>query len=99
VGKSRLHRTFVTTQTLALFVGQIRSPRELVLTLLQALHSADKRVGISGNLATLSTSSLKGVVHGALHRQPFLMVLDHLDARPRVVTRMIKDLHYYGALP
>jgi AAA+ ATPase superfamily predicted ATPase len=96
VGKSRLLLTFVETQVLALYVGQIRSPRELVLTLLLALHSADKGVGVPANLAALSTSSLKGIVHRAFDRQPFVMVLDHLDAPSRVVTGMVKDLHYYG---
>jgi predicted ATPase len=41
VGKSRLLRTFVEKQALALYVEQMRSPREFVLALLQALHSAD----------------------------------------------------------
>jgi hypothetical protein len=96
VGKSRLLRTFVDKQPLALYVEQMRSPREFVLTLLQALHSADHNITVPGNLATLSTTSLKGIVHRALDRHPFLMVLDHLDGPSRVVTGMIKDLHYYG---
>ena len=99
VGKSRLLRTFVEKQTLALYVEQMRSPREFVLALLQALHSADEEIKVPGNLAALSTSSLKGIVHRALDTQPFLMVLDHLDAPSRVVTGMIKDLHYYGRTP
>ena len=60
VGKSRLLQTFVECQPLALYVGQIRSPRDLVLTLLHALHAADERIKIPGNVAALSTSSLKG---------------------------------------
>jgi hypothetical protein len=99
VGKSRLLRTFVETQALALYVGQMRTPREFVVALLQALHSADADIRVPGNLSALSTSSLKGIVHRALDTRPFLMVLDHLDAPSRVVTGMIKDLHYYGRTP
>ena len=72
----------------------MRSPREFALTLLQALHSADDGMKVPGNLSALSTSSLKGIIHRALDTHPFLMVLDHLDAPSRVVTGMIKDLHY-----
>jgi hypothetical protein len=42
---------------------------------------------------------LKGIVHRALDARPFLMVLDQLDAPSRVLTRMIKDLTYYGRTP
>ncbi len=99
VGKSRLLRTFVEKQPLALYVEQMRSPREFVLTLLQALYSADHNIKIPENFAALSTTSLKGIVHRALDAHPFLMVLDHLDAPSRVVTGMIKDLNYYGRTP
>jgi GTPase SAR1 family protein len=99
VGKSRLLRAFVENQTLALYVGQMRSPREFALTLLQALHSADEKIAVPESRAGLSTSSLKGIIHRALDTHPFLMVLDHLDAPSRAVTGMIKDLHYYGRTP
>jgi len=99
VGKSRLLRAFVKNQALALYVEQLRSPREFALTLLHALHSADAAMKLPGNLMALSTSSLKGIIHRALDTHPFLMVLDHLNAPSRVVTRMIKDLHYYGRTP
>jgi hypothetical protein len=99
VGKSRLLQNFVGSQPLAVYIPQMRSPREFVMNLLQALHSADGKVKLPGNIAALSTSSLKGIVHRALDTQPFLMVLDHLDAPSRVVTGMIKDLHYYGRTP
>ena len=98
-GKSRLLRTFVEKQPLALYVEQMRAPREFVLTLLQAMHCADHNIKVPENLSTLSTTSLKGIVHRALDAHPFLMVLDHLDAPSRVVTGMIKDLHYYGRTP
>jgi hypothetical protein len=99
VGKSRLLQNFVGSQPLAVYIPQMRSPREFVMTLLQALHSVDSKVKLPGDIAALSTSSLKGIVHRALDTQPFLMVLDHLDAPSRVVTGMIKDLHYYGRTP
>jgi hypothetical protein len=42
---------------------------------------------------------MKGIVNRALDTRPFLMVLDQLDAPSRVVTGMIKDLHYFGRTP
>jgi hypothetical protein len=99
VGKSRLLRTFVEGQPLALYVAQMKSPREFLLALLDALHSADERIRIPANISALSSSSLKGIVNRALDTRPFLMVLDHLDAPSRIVTGMIKDLNYYGRTP
>jgi hypothetical protein len=99
VGKSRLLRAFVESQQLALYVAQMRAPREFLLCLLHALHSADETIGVPANIGDLTSSSLKGIVNRALDKQPFLMVLDHLDAPSRVVTGMIKDLHYYGRTP
>lgn len=99
VGKSRLLRAFVATHPLALYVPQMRSPREFALALLQALHSVDEGIKPPGNLAVLSTSGLKGIVNRALDARPFLMVLDHLSAPSRVVTGMVKDLHYFGRTP
>jgi len=46
VGKSRLLNTFVENHPLALYVAQMRSPREFLLALLQALHSADKKIKV-----------------------------------------------------
>jgi hypothetical protein len=99
VGKSRLLRAFVEGQPLALYVAQMKSPREFLLALLDGLHSADQRIRVPGNISDLSSSSLKGIANRALDTRPFLMVLDHLDAPSRVVTGMIKDLHYYGRTP
>jgi hypothetical protein len=99
VGKSRLLRAFVEGQPLALYVAQMKSPREFLIALLDGLHSADQRIRVPGNIGDLSSSSLKGIVNRALDTRPFLMVLDHLDAPSRVVTGMIKDLHYYGRTP
>jgi hypothetical protein len=99
VGKSRLLSAFVESQPLALYVAQVRSPHDFLLALLSALHAADEEIAVPGNLNGISTSSLKGIVHRALDRQEFLMVLDQLDAPSSVVTRIIRDLHYYGRTP
>ncbi len=99
VGKSRLLRAFVESRPQALYVEQMQSPRQFLLALLYALHAADAGIEVPSKVAALSSSSLKGIVHRALDTQPFLMVLDHLDAPSRVVTGIIKDLHYYGRTP
>ncbi len=99
VGKSRLLQAFVAQQPLALYVPQLRSPSELLHTLLEALNLADKRIKIPANVNALSSRSLKGVVHRALDTKPFVMVLDHLEGPSRVVTAVIKDLHYFGRTP
>lgn len=98
-GKSRLLRAFAARQPLALYVARMRSPREFLFALLQALHAADKTIQLPAHLSALSSSSLKGIVHRALDVRPFLMVLDHLDAPSRVVSGMVKDLHYLGRTP
>jgi hypothetical protein len=77
----------------------MQSPRQFLLALLHSLHAADAGIEVPSKIAALSSSSLKGIVHRALDVQPFLMVLDHLDAPSRVITGMIKDLHYYGRTP
>jgi AAA+ ATPase superfamily predicted ATPase len=58
VGKSSLLRTFVETQTFALYVGQMRTPREFVLALLQALHSVESRFARSDEIASSGVSRL-----------------------------------------
>jgi hypothetical protein len=99
VGKSRLLRAFAASQPLTLYVAQVRAPREFLLALLSALHAADEEIAVPGNLKDTSTTSLKGMAHRALDRREFLMALDQLDAPSRVVTGIIKDLHYYGRTP
>lgn len=99
VGKSRLLRTFVESQPLTLYVEQMQSPRQFLLALLHALQAAGSGIEVPSKVAALSSSSLKGIVHRALDTRPFLMMLDHLDAPSRVITGMVKDLHYYGRTP
>jgi hypothetical protein len=100
VGKTRLLQDFLRTQPLALYVGQMRSPRELMLALIQDFRSLGKReLRLPSNPQTLRTSSLKGFVQRALDEMPFLLVLDHVVGPSRVVTGMIKEMHYYGRTP
>jgi len=100
VGKTRLLEKFVKTQPLALYAAQTRSPRDLMLALIESLRSTGKRdLRIPLAPKTLSTSSLKGMVQRALDQSPFLLVLDHLAGPSRVVAGMIKEMHYYGRTP
>jgi hypothetical protein len=100
VGKTRLLHSFVKTQPLGLYVGQTHSPRQLMFALTEALHGVAKReLRLPVSPASLSTSSLKGMIQRALDLFPFLLVLDHLAGPSRIVTGIIKDLNYYGRTP
>jgi AAA domain len=100
VGKTRLLEGFLKTQSLALYVNQTGSPRDLMLALVESLRSTGKReLRLPADPKTLSTSSLKGMVQRALDQIPFLLVLDHLACPSRVVTGMIKEMNYYGRTP
>jgi hypothetical protein len=99
VGKTRLLRSFVQTQPLALFVAQVGSPRELLLALVEELRRVAKP-GISlPDCTSMGTGSLKGIVQRALEQYPFLLALDHLAGPSRVVTGLIKDLNYFDRTP
>lgn len=100
VGKTRLLEGFAKTQPLALYVRDTSSPRELALTLLAGLSNLPgEDLRLRKDPQTLSTSSLKGVVHRALDNLPCMMILDHLSAPSRVLTHMIKELNYYDRTP
>jgi len=100
VGKTRLLRSFVQTQPLALFAAQVQSPRELLLTLVEELRRVTKPgISLPANCTSLSTRSLKGIVQQALGKHPFLLALDHLAGPSRVVTGLIKDLNYFDRTP
>ena len=100
VGKTRLLRTFVETQPLALFAAQVQSPRELLSALIEELRRVAKPgVSLPANRTSLGTGSLKGIVQRALDQHPFLLVLDHLAGPSRVVTGLIKDLNYFDRTP
>jgi len=100
VGKTRLLKSFVQTEPLALYVAQLPSPRDLLLALIQDLRALGKReLRLPANPQSLRTSSLKGMTLRALDELPFLLVLDHLSGPSRVVTGLIKEMHYYGRTP
>jgi hypothetical protein len=100
VGKTRLLQSFVQTQSLALFVAQVQSPRGMLTTLIEELRRVAKPgVDLPANSASLSTGSLKGIIQRALDKHPFLLALDHLAGPSRVVTGLIKDLNYFDRTP
>jgi GTPase SAR1 family protein len=99
VGKSRLLHTFVDGEQLALYVRKTGSPRELLLELLAAIQGRVKGAKIPRDVNALSSSSLKGIAHRALDSGLFLMALDQLNGPSRIVSGIIKDLHYYGRTP
>jgi hypothetical protein len=99
-GKTRLLESFVKTEPLALYVRQIGTPRDLMLDLVDNLRNTGRReLRLPSAPKTFTTSSLKGIVQRALDQCPFLLVLDHLAGPSRVVTGMIKEMHYYGRTP
>ncbi|HUD56399.1 MAG TPA: hypothetical protein VMR02_14315 [Terracidiphilus sp.] len=100
VGKTRLLRSFVQAQPLALLALQVQSPRELLLVLIEELRRVQKpRISLPANCTSLGTRSLKGIVQRALEQYPFLLALDHLAGPSRVVTGLIKDLNYFDRTP
>ena len=100
VGKTRLLLAFVQNQPFALYVPQIRSPRVLMMTLIQGLRRLDKReLRLPASADSLSTSSLKGIVQRSLAQFPFVLVLDHLAGPSRVVTGIIREFSDYGRRP
>jgi hypothetical protein len=100
VGKTRLLLTFVQNQPFALYVSPIRSPRDLMMALIQDLRRLDKQeLRLPSNANSLSTSSLKGIVQRALAEFPVMLVLDHLAGPSRVVTGIIKEFSDYGRRP
>jgi hypothetical protein len=100
VGKTRLLRKFVQTQSLALFVAEVKSPRQLLLTLVEELRRVAKAgISLPVDATSMGTGSLKGIVQRALDQYPFLLALDHLAGPSRVVTGLIKDLNYFDRTP
>jgi hypothetical protein len=100
VGKTRLLLAFVQDQPFTLYVPHIRSPRDLMMALIQDLRRLDKSdLRLPADANSLSTSSLKGIVQRALVGFPFVLVLDHLAGPSRVVTGIIKEFSDYGQRP
>jgi hypothetical protein len=100
VGKTRLLRTFVETQPLALFAPQVQSPHEMLLALVEELRRVVRPgITIPANYTSLRTGSLKGIMLRVLEKHPFFLVLDHLAGPSRVVTGLIKELNYFDRTP
>jgi hypothetical protein len=100
VGKTRLLRSFGQTQPLALFAAQVKSPRELLLALIQELRRVAKpESSLPANWESMTTCSLKGIVQRVLEEHPFLLALDHLAGPSRAVTGLVKDLNYFDRTP
>jgi hypothetical protein len=100
VGKTRLLLAFVQTQPFALYVPQIRSPRDFMMALIQNIRRLDKRdLRLPANTNSLSARSLKGIVQRALAEFPCMLVLDHLAGPSRVVTGIVKEFSDYGRRP
>lgn len=100
VGKTRLLRTFVETQPLALFAPQVQSPHEMLLALVEELCRVVRPgITIPANYTSLRTGSLKGIMLRVLEKHPFFLVLDHLAGPSRVVTGLIKELNYFDRTP
>jgi len=100
VGKTRLLSKFLEAEPFAIYVKQVASPRELLLSLLESLRDSQQRgLRIPQNLGSFSTPSLKGIAQRTLEQRPFLLVLDHLAGPSRVSTGIIKELNYYDRTP
>ncbi|HTW47211.1 MAG TPA: hypothetical protein VMD92_04640 [Acidobacteriaceae bacterium] len=100
VGKTRLLLAFVQDQPFALYVPQVRSPRDFMMTLILDLRRLDEReLRLPADPASLSTPSLKGAVRRALAEFPCMLVLDHLAGPSRIVTGIIKEFSDYGQRP
>lgn len=99
VGKTRLLQEFIRTQPLALYVSNARSPHDLLLSLVNSIREKLGARSLPSNTSTMSTPSLKGVANRVLGIEPLLIVLDHLEGPSRVVTKLVKELNYYGRTP
>jgi hypothetical protein len=99
VGKTRLLQEFARTQPLALYIPGVRSPHDMLLSLANSLRKILGTRSLPSNASTMSTTSLKGVVNGALDAKAFMLIVDHIEGPSRVVTKMIKELGYYGRTP
>lgn len=99
VGKTRWLRKFIATEPLALYLPQLQSPREVLLTITAEIRRTGEEI-IGGSLGQrLTTTSLKGIVQRALDRNPYLLAVDHVSGPSRVVCGLIKDLSYFDRTP
>jgi DNA polymerase III delta prime subunit len=99
VGKTRLLQEFARIQPLALYVPQSKSPRDLLLSLVESLGAKLGVRSLPSHTTGMSTSGLKATVDSALSAKPFLLLVDHLQGPSRVMAKIVKDLGYYGRTP
>jgi hypothetical protein len=100
VGKTRLLRAFAGAEAFALYVPQVRNPKEMMQSLAEGLRGWKKNaLRLPEHAEKLSTPALKGVVRRALAEQPFVLVLDQVAGPSRVVTGVIKEFSDYGQRP
>lgn len=99
VGKSRLLQEFARIQPLALYVPESKSAHDLLLSLIGTLRTKLGPRSLPSVTASMSTGGLKANVDRALNTKPFLLVIDHVQAPSRVVSKIIKELGYYGRTP
>lgn len=99
VGKTRLLQEFARVQPLALYVPRSKSPRDLLLSLVDTLRAKLGARSLPSNTASMSTGGLKATVNGALNGKPFLLVIDHVQSPSRVISKIVKELGYYGRTP
>src|ERR1700677_5122230 len=99
VGKTRLLQEFARIEPLALYVPQSKSPHDLLLSLVESLRAKLGVRSLPSNTSNMSTSGLKGTVDRALNAKPFLLVVDQVQGPSRVVTKIVKELGYYGRTP
>jgi hypothetical protein len=99
VGKTRLLQEFARVQPLALYVAQAKSPHDLLLSLAESLRGKLGVRSLPSHTSTMSTSGLKGTVDRALNAKPFLLLVDQLQSPSRAVTKIVKELGYYGRTP
>lgn len=99
VGKTHVLRTFVDISSeVIIYTDHTRTARDLLFSIWQVLASrrlTRQRV----DAARLSVVSLKGIVQSALESHACLLILDQLDHPSRLLTRLIRDLHFFGRTP
>lgn len=99
VGKTRLLQEFARVEPLALYVPQSKSPHDLLLSLVDTLRAKLGVRSLPSHTSSMSTSGLKATVDRALNAKPFLLVVDHVQSPSRVISKIVKELGYYGRTP
>ncbi|HTZ56872.1 MAG TPA: hypothetical protein VMB49_02195 [Acidobacteriaceae bacterium] len=99
VGKTRLLQEFCRVMPLALYVPQSNSPHDFLLSLVDTLRTKLGPRSLPSNTSSMSTGGLKANVDKAMNAKPFFLVVDHVQSPSRVVSKILKELGYYGRTP